>query len=326
MQEERHEKIYFPTGMQSVVGGTEADNFDIPMLVRIRGYQPTANVGNPINSSEASNPVYEIYLPVPVALSNAYNIEFDTLGVGGFGQIIQGLIGAVSEVADGNFSGGFEALGDGFLSGGARLLDEMGALNLVKRKYGFSFNKFNEMSISKPSNRTFSLNFDFAPASKGEANTVDRIIKLLKLGMHPTSESLGGGSGTSITSGGGANGAPNSTFNPIFRNPLKYIIDFVHRGKKDKEFTRLYKTAPSFITSMNVNYHRAGAPSYLPDGEPTMSSIDLSFTEIFPLTRSALEEIEYGANLSEGNRQGIGTIAPTEPLTLEGLEDIGLGE
>ena len=293
--------------MDAVVDGRDVDNLDIPMLVRIRAYNPTDSVGSPVKSP--GDPLHEIYLPVPVALSNAYNVEFDTLGVGGFGQIIQGVIGAVTEVSDGEFSKGFSELGAGFLSGGARLLDEMGALNLVKRKYGFSFNKFNEMSISKPSNRTFSLNFDFAPSSKEEANTVDQIIKLFKLGMHPTSESLAGHT-TTVTEGAASGGAPESTFNPIFRNPLKYVIDFVHRDKRDTEFTRLYKTAPCFITSMNVNYHRAGAPSYLPDGEPTMSSIDLSFTEIFPLTRSALAEIEGFSN-------NIGSVS--DPLIVSGF-------
>ena len=70
---------------------------------------------------------------------------------------------------------------------------------------------------------------------------------------------------------------------------MKFTVDFNFRGLVSN---KIFKTAPCFITSFNVNYHRAGAPSYLVDGQPTMMSIDLTMSEIFPLNRESLRDIE----------------------------------
>ena len=43
-------KIFFPTGMDAIVDGRDVDNLDIPMLVRIRAYNPTDPVGSPVES------------------------------------------------------------------------------------------------------------------------------------------------------------------------------------------------------------------------------------------------------------------------------------
>ena len=147
--------------------------------------------------------------------------------------------------------------------------------------------------------RQFSLSFDFAPEDLEEAETATNIIKTFKQGMYPTMDSLPG-LDADIISGQGSAGADVSQFKPIYRNPLKYLIDFNFIGKQGKEYTKLFRTAPCYITALNTNYHRAGAPSYLPDGTPTMSSIDLTFAEIFPLTRESLAKLE-GAKFQDGD-------------------------
>ena len=243
-------------------------------------------------ASNIAEPKQIFYLPAPVALSNAYGIEFETLGVGAIGQLISGLITSFS--SDGGIGDMAAKAGSAVATAGTRLLDDIGAANLFKRKFGFSFNKYNELSIGKPNLRTFNLSFDFAPFSQEDAANAEKMIKLLKLGMHPTTEQFlkGTDDANPVEAGQGSAGSDPSLFNPIFRNPLKYVIDFIWRGQKNKDYTKIYKTAPCFIAALNVNYHRAGAPSYLPNGEPTMSSIDLTFNEIFPLTRDALRQVE----------------------------------
>ena len=297
------EEFYFPNTLRSVVAGDDNFELDVPVVARIRSYDPSAAVGDPLNSK--AKPKHVFHLPAPVALSNAYGIEFETLSVGAIGQLIQGVIGASQ--AD-SFGDAVTEAGSAIASAGTRVLSDLAdaaGANIFRRKYGFSFNKYNELSISKPNLRTFNLSFDFAPFSRGDAQTAEIIIKLLKLGMHPTTEKFLAGDSTSVTEGQGSLGGDPSLFNPVYRNPLKYVIDFIFRGRKDKEYTKIYKTAPCFITALNVNYHRAGAPSYLKGGEPTMSSIDLTFNEIFPLTREALQKVEGVApQLSIAQREG----------------------
>tara|TARA_R110001592_G_scaffold49136_7_gene153616 strand:- start:9998 stop:10978 length:981 start_codon:yes stop_codon:yes gene_type:complete len=309
-------ELFFPSTIKSVVSG-EQINDDTPLICRVRSYDPSAAVGNPMKSE--SSPKHIFYLPAPVALNNAYGIEFDTLGVGALGQLLQGIIAAPS--ADG-FVEGVTEVGNAVATAGTRvisdILDATGA-NIFRRKYGFSFNKYNELSISKPNLRTFNLSFDFAPFSEEDAGIAEKLIKLLKLGMYPTTEKFLRGDNTTVTEGQGSLGGNDSLFNPIYRNPLKYVIDFIFRGKKDEQYTKIYKTAPCFITALNVNYHRAGAPSYLPGGEPTMSSIDLTFNEIFPLTRESLREIE-GMNENVVQLEGQLVLGEGDGVAGEGRE------
>ena len=304
-------KIYFPETLQGIVEskGSIPVGVEIPVVIRIRAFRPDKNY-------QEDEPIYEIFLPVPTALNNSYAVEFENLEVGVLGEILAGLISSASKFGDPNKGFGEElgdaaaAAGETVIKAGARLLDSVGALSIPKREFGFSFNKFSEMSVGKPTNRTFSFSFDLAPSSKSEATVAENVVKLFKLGMQPTTE---GATDKSISQGQGALGAPNTTFQPIYRNPMKYVIDFNFKGESG--YNKLFKTAPCFITSFNVNYHRAGAPSYLVDGQPTMMSIDLSMTEIFPLNRDSLAEIE---GMDEGEqlfRRGMDIDRPPDAQT-----------
>ena len=281
-------KIYFPETLQEIVEskGSIAVGVEIPVVIRIRAFRPDKDY-------QTDEPIYEIFLPVPTALNNSYAVEFENLEVGVLGEILSGLADSFGKFGDpdkgfiGELGDAAAAAGNSVVAAGARLLDSVGALSIPKREFGFSFNKFSEMSVGKPTNRTFSFSFDLAPSSKSEATVAENLVKLFKLGMQPTTE---GTLNTAIAQGGASLGAPDSTFQPIYRNPMKYVIDFNFKGESG--YNKLFKTAPCFITSFNVNYHRAGAPSYLVDGQPTMMSIDLSMTEIFPLNRDSLAKIE----------------------------------
>jgi len=286
------EKLVFPEKLNGAISNVESAGLEIPTIVRIRSFQPTAAVGNPENIE--IDPIHEIFLPVPIALSNNYGVQFDTIGLGAIGQILSGVLNA--------FNGGdVGSIGGGVFGGAARAADAIGLLDPLKRESGFSLNKYNELSINAPNMRTFNLSFDFAPGSEKESNTATKIIRALKIGMHPTTEDFvlnvetltEGGNESTLTSGQGGLGGNLGSFRPIYRNPLKYIVDFVFRGMNSEHgYSRLFRTAPCFISNLNVNYHRAGAPAYLPNGTPAMQSIDLTLQEIFPLSRDALMEVE----------------------------------
>ena len=274
------ERMVFPESLNVVLSDQIPLDVDIPSVVRIRAFLPTDAVGNP-NKIDVE-PQQEIYLPVPIALSNNYGIEFDTNELGAIGQIISGVLST--------FSGNAAGAGSGLLGGALSAANALTLLDIPKRELGFSLNKYNELAISKPTMRTFNLSFDFAPKNPRESQMAKKIIHSLKVGMYPTTEEFTGGGVTELQEGQGSLGGEDlGLFKPVYRNPLKYIVDFLFQNQ---ETNSLYRTAPCFITNLNVNYHRAGAPSYLPDGEPTMSSIDITLGEIFPLTRTAITQIE----------------------------------
>ena len=181
-------KIYFPSTLQTVVeskGASIPEGVEIPVVIRFKAFKPDAN----FQTEEA---LYEVFLPVPVALNNSYTVDFENLEVGVFGTILAGLSEAVGKIdGDKDFFGvgeAFTAASDTTLTAGARLLDATGALTPAKRKFGFAFNKFSEMVVSRPGNRAFNFSFDLAPTNKEESTIVQQIINLFKLGMQPTTD------------------------------------------------------------------------------------------------------------------------------------------
>ena len=305
----RAQSIYFPSTLKSIVesGGATPSGLDIPVVIRIKAFKPDANYKN-------DPALYEVFLPVPVALNNSYNINFDNLEVGIFGTILAGLSEAAGKLsADQGIGEAFTSLSDSVLTAGGRLADSVGLLTPAKRKFGFSFNKFSEMVISRPGNRSFNFSFDLAPSNKEESASINNIVNLFKLGMQPTTDvSLAATRGARTQSSSGF--SDDLLFRPLYRNPMKFTVDFNFRGV---ESNKIFKTAPCFITALNVNYHRAGAPSYLTDGQPTMMSIDLSMSEIFPLNRESLRDIE-GLNSSDIAKNA----GPTDNLAGMNLVDL----
>ena len=311
-------QLVFPEKLNGALGNVESGDLEIPTITRIRSFQPTAAVGNPRNIND-EDVIHEIFLPVPIALSNNYGVQFDTLGLGAIGQILSGVLNT--------FNGGdIGSAGGGLFSAAAQAANAVGLLDPLKREGGFSLNKYNELSINAPNMRTFNLSFDLAPSSEKESNVATKIIRALKIGMHPTSENSflnteTEGEDTLRVGQGGAGGDGLGSFRPVFRNPLKYIVDFVFRGQGHEEgYARLFRTAPCFISNLNVNYHRAGAPAYLPNGSPAMQSIDLTLQEIFPLTRDALIEIE---DLDQPNSVDLPAIADPDQIGGEFIESVG---
>lgn len=259
------ENLKFPQDIES--------NPEYPSKVRIRIYD-----------SDLSTPTDTIVLPVPIALSNNYGVNFDDIETGLLSRTlasagIESTREALSTLIRGDYSNAVSkatAAAAG-VAGEATLsaLLSSDATNLLRSQVGFNVNKSAQLAINKPQNRTFSLRFEFVPKNENEAISVEKIISTLKIAMHPQTSR----SGTGIESGF------------FYLNPARMQIDFLFSDQNTTN-AKLFRTWYCFLTGMEVNYHNAGAASYLPGGYQTNKSISLNFTEISPLARSKIQELE----------------------------------
>jgi len=178
---------------------------------------------------------------------------------------------------------------------------------------GSNVNKKNELVINKPQNRSFNLRFQLVPTNKEEAETIQKIIKVFKIAMHPpTNESIGGVGGQSGRSAGGI----------FFMNPARVKIDFLFQDIQDttSNYTtenvnrKIFTTSFCFIQNLDVNYHNAGAPSYFGDGQPGNMAFSVQLQEAKPNSREMIAKLEYGDNAvdSNGNVEGFSSTRTIE--------------
>lgn len=254
---------------------------EYPSKIRFRLYE-----------SDQNNPTDEIILPVPVALTNNYSVNYDDIDA----NIISRITGEVLADAASNpartltsqTEAGLSALwktGKTALEAGAATLLDQEPFQFLRRDFGFSINKASQLTINKPQNRNFSFRFEFAPKNEKESKAVENIIQTFKVAMHPSTSRNGGGAGAGY----------------FYFNPATMRVDFLTGNQKnDYTFTTWY----CFLSGMEVNYHNAGAPSYFADGQQTNKSLNLNLTEITPLSRAKIKELETSSNLPFDNISG----------------------
>lgn len=229
---------------------------------------------------------FQIVLPVPIALNNGYNVQFDDMETGILSRIGQSTLAETGQsfltsggdLTETSLSGVVPSLTNTLEGGAAFLADQVG--QFLRGPYGFNVNKAGTLAINRPSNRTFNFRFEFVPRDPNEAETIEKIIQAFKLSMHPVTENSSAG-GDSI---GGAAGF-------FYFNPAKFKIDFLFQDA-DTVNKNLFSTWFCFLTGMEVNYHNAGAPAYMAGGYQANKSISLNFTEISPLNRSNIKKFE----------------------------------
>lgn len=271
-----------------------------PSLIRFKFYDNS-------KATVSSRPTQTVILPAPLALSNNYNVSFDDLEAGLLeraivdgGEAFAGVVDAVgnpnSDVLDIS-----AAAAGGFVDVLANTTGNiLGGLGSVRRILGSNVNKKNELVINKPQNRSFNLRFQLVPTNKGEAETIQEIIKVFKIAMHPpTNESNGKASGASAKSAGGI----------FFLNPARVKIDFLFQDIQNTtdNFTtenvnrKIFATSFCFIQNLDVNYHNAGAPSYFGDGQPGNMAFSVQLQEAKPNSREMIAKIDYGDNAVDSN-------------------------
>ena len=278
-----------------------------PSLIRFKFYDNS-------KATVSSRPTRTVILPAPLALSNNYNVSFDDLEAG---LLERTIVGAADEVGDfvtvaqnpnSDLLDLSAAAAGGFVDVLANTTGNiLGGLKSVRRILGSNVNKKNELVINKPQNRSFNLRFQLVPTNKGEAETIQEIIKVFKIAMHPpTNESNGKSSGASAKSAGGI----------FFMNPARVKIDFLFQDIQDttSNYTtenvnrKIFTTSFCFIQNLDVNYHNAGAPSYFGDGQPGNMAFSVQLQEAKPNSREMIAKLEYGDNAvdSNGNVAGFG--------------------
>lgn len=131
--------------------------------------------------------------------------------------------------------------------------------SLISRSQGLILQSNLELLFSGVQLRSFPFVFDFAPRDASEAETVRKIIRLIKYSM-----------------------SPRRGQNPgvFIRSPKLFKFAYNHRGR---EHPFLNKMKTGFLTSMNVDYTASGTYATYDDGTPVHMRMTLQFTEMNPV-------------------------------------------
>lgn len=249
------------------------NNAGHPSIIRFRVYDNTP--------TKVGSPSAIIRLPVPLALSNNYAIQFDDLESGLLGKSLETLGGnpKLAEQMNSLLAGGGVDVGKVASGLGESLAQiaqgSLGALaaqsDTLRRLGGFSFNKAGQLTINKPNNRSYNFRFSLVPNDREEANTIQKIIEVFKYAMHPP--------------------VPSGAQKFVYLNPARFLIDFLYNpGAKKNQ--KIFNSYFCFLTGFEVNHHEAGSPAYFEEGYPEQRSISLNFQEVSPLNRQNIKALE----------------------------------
>jgi hypothetical protein len=141
------------------------------------------------------------------------------------------------------------------------------AAKLALNKMGYAFNPQSQVLFQGIDFRTFEMSFTFSPKSAREAQQVQKIIKLFRTYAAPTI----------VTGAAGFFYTPPGVFNLSFR--------------KDGNINpNINKLTDCVLTNVNVNYAPNGFWSSYKDGQPTQTTMDLSFKETVLVDRAKIEQ------------------------------------
>jgi hypothetical protein len=144
-----------------------------------------------------------------------------------------------------------------------------GPARLLAKGAGFAFNPQQQLLFDGIDFRTYQMAFTFTPYSKQEAETVAKIVRMLK--MHAAPRLAEGTAGMFFV--------PPSTFN----------LDFLFNGQVNRNVGRV---AESVIESIDVNYSPNGFSTF-GDGAPVQTTVTINFKEIELITREKIEKQGY---------------------------------
>jgi hypothetical protein len=143
---------------------------------------------------------------------------------------------------------------------------ENAAGKLALNKLGYAFNPQEQVLFQGIDFRTFEMSFTFSPKSAREAQQVQKIIKLFRTYAAPTI----------VTGAAGFFYTPPGVFNLSFR-------------KDGAVNPNINKLTDCVLQSVTVNYAPNGWSSYK-DGQPTQTTMDLSFKETVLVDRAKIEQ------------------------------------
>jgi len=140
------------------------------------------------------------------------------------------------------------------------------AAKLALNKMGYAFNPQSQVLFQGIDFRTFEMSFTFSPKSSREAEQVQKIIKLFRSYAAPTI----------VTGAAGFFYTPPGVFNLSFR-------------KDGRVNPNINKLTDCVLQNVTVNYAPNGWSSYK-DGQPTQTTMDLSFKETVLVDRAKIEQ------------------------------------
>jgi len=200
----------------------------------------TIKIKNPIKKSIAAISLY-----IPDTMAFTYNASYGQLS----------LVDAAAQLP-----------GAGKAVGAIASIVNSGPARLLAKGAGFAFNPQQQLLFDGIEFRTYRMEFTFTPYSKKEAETVAKIVKMLK--THAAPRLAEGTSGMFFV--------PPSTFN----------LEFLFNGKRNQNVGRV---AESVIESIDVDYSPNGFSTF-GDGAPVQTKVIISFKEIELITREKIEE------------------------------------
>jgi len=223
---------------------------------------------NDIKESGTGNSV-GLYFPTGVNVADEFNYDTESLGA---------ITGTALNAMEGDNSGAAGVTRDNVLDLTANTLKRLGA-GAIGAGGAFSratrrvTNPQEFMLFNSPGMRSFSFSFNFIPQSQKEADTVPQIIKFFRRAAYP------------------------QELNTLeYEFPDTFAVSF---QQSPDDIIRMPELA---CTSVSVTYNpnsmsffsRTGQPvgdsAGTPGNQPVETTLELSFTELRPISRSLVEE------------------------------------
>ncbi len=265
-----------------------------------------------------------ITLPIPGNLQTAYNISYTETSLGALGREFMNALGNDPDAVK-FIKSNAKALGIGAAGGaaiGAPLTGAVGGVAIktimdtaggdsgnasvigstligtdptamaAASQFGVARNPHKVVLFESVGFRKHSFSYQFTPKNRGESNRLKQLIHLFKYhaspGMNPTAT------------------LQLSKINEMLDNKTKFKDVTLSGGKhffKYPEFFKiqfrhpsfLFQIGNSFLTSVDVNYQPAGAPTYARDSlddtpAPTQINLNLTFTETDIVTKENISQ------------------------------------
>ena len=253
-------------------------------------YKRLSNAGSP-----QTIPGDSIVLPMPSNLAEKFGMNYTTttldpiLGTmsdqGAFGGVLSNIAmavnganayeagkGAIAELQKIGKGGVKTLMADTGTAAALMVGRSIGGLgesaaNILSRYQGVTLNPYAALQFNNPELRQHAFSFRMSPSTSQESEIIKRIIKTFKLAMHPS------------------------------LNASKTLYNYpdicrVYFG--DRQESKLYTIFDCFITGIGVNYAPQNTPAFFTsfNGElnPAEVTLEISLSEIRPLTREAIED------------------------------------
>ena len=232
-----------------------------------------------------------LYMP-PDALKTSYTQSIGDADLGGAISLVGGStdVNIIQDAIEGNATLGAatEAAGnlgmDNAKAGIAtRVQAGLGAISgglvaSISKATGKVLNPHKAVVYQGPGGfRTFSYSFVMMPKSENEAKEILKIVRFFKKRMHPD------------TGAGGINDVGSMTLTYPDEFHIQYFVNNERVDGNGSSTTPLFKIHNCFLDSFSVDYTTSGIASFTDDGNPSTTTMSLSFKETQLLTKADID-------------------------------------